>query len=328
MSTSRRSPASLMAAAGESTAVASAPTAKRRRRATGSSTPPSMTAPGWPTPRSSPTNKPSPPPVLAASTPGSPPRDHRRASAHRQRVLLPIQAVATALAETGVTPKRTRPYRPQTNGKVERFHRILLEEWAYIRPWRSDHQRSAAYDGFIHFYNRTDPTAHSAGQPRPTPSTASAGTTSPASTGWVIDDVVLIADFDGPTRLNRAHGGTTPGPALAGAAGDRRRNRVTGVGAGDVVPGSNDPPTGGDVAVGHDDSVAWRGVRGQCRDRRGRHDGHVGNDRGEVDDLFDVGDDEQARVRLVLERARERCRFGAVDQPCVGTEFVRLAPVQ
>lgn len=58
-----------------------------------------------------------------------------------------------ACAETGTTPKRTRPYRPQTNGKVERFHRILLEEWAYIRPWRTDRQRALAYDGFLHFYN-------------------------------------------------------------------------------------------------------------------------------------------------------------------------------
>jgi transposase InsO family protein len=59
-----------------------------------------------------------------------------------------------ALAETDTVHKRTRPYRPQTNGKVERFHRILLEEWAYIRDWTSDQQRTAAYDGFMHFYNR------------------------------------------------------------------------------------------------------------------------------------------------------------------------------
>ena len=43
--------------------------------------------------------------------------------------------------------------RPQTNSKVELFHRILLEERAYIRPWRSETQRADAYVGFIHFYN-------------------------------------------------------------------------------------------------------------------------------------------------------------------------------
>jgi transposase InsO family protein len=58
-----------------------------------------------------------------------------------------------ACQATGTTVKKTRPRRPQTNGKVERFHRILLEEWAYIRPWYSETQRAHAYDGFIHFYN-------------------------------------------------------------------------------------------------------------------------------------------------------------------------------
>ena len=53
----------------------------------------------------------------------------------------------------GITPKRTRPYRPQTNGKIERFHRILLEEWAYIRDWHSDTERTAHYRHFVHFYN-------------------------------------------------------------------------------------------------------------------------------------------------------------------------------
>ena len=59
-----------------------------------------------------------------------------------------------ACTATGTTVKKTRPRRPQTNGKVERFHRILLEEWAYIRPWTSDRQRTNAYAGFIHFYNQ------------------------------------------------------------------------------------------------------------------------------------------------------------------------------
>lgn len=64
---------------------------------------------------------------------------------------------AQALADTGTVHKRTRPYRPQTNGKVERFHRILLEEWAYIRDWTSEAERHHAYDGFIHFYNHHRP---------------------------------------------------------------------------------------------------------------------------------------------------------------------------
>ena len=63
-------------------------------------------------------------------------------------------AWATACAHASIVHKRTRPYRPQTNGKVERFHRILLEEWAYIRPWHSETERVAGYDAFMHFYNQ------------------------------------------------------------------------------------------------------------------------------------------------------------------------------
>ena len=62
-----------------------------------------------------------------------------------------------ACQATGTAVKKTRPYRPQTNGKVERFHRILLEEWAYIRPWTSETQRTHGYAGFLHFYNHHRP---------------------------------------------------------------------------------------------------------------------------------------------------------------------------
>jgi transposase InsO family protein len=53
----------------------------------------------------------------------------------------------------GITHKYTRPYRPQTNGKVERFNRILAEEWAYARPYTSEAERAAAYPQFLHHYN-------------------------------------------------------------------------------------------------------------------------------------------------------------------------------
>jgi len=55
------------------------------------------------------------------------------------------KAFAKVLANAGISHKGTRPYRPQTNGKVERFSRILLEEWAYARPYTSEAERQACY---------------------------------------------------------------------------------------------------------------------------------------------------------------------------------------
>ncbi|WP_338485962.1 IS481 family transposase [Streptomyces sp. SCSIO 75703] len=57
------------------------------------------------------------------------------------------------LAELGATGKLTRAYRPQTNGKVERFNRTLLDEWAYLRPYTSNTERTEALADFLHTYN-------------------------------------------------------------------------------------------------------------------------------------------------------------------------------
>jgi transposase InsO family protein len=61
---------------------------------------------------------------------------------------------AASCHQLAIRHSRTRPFRPQTNGKVERFHRILLEEWAYVRDWTSESDRVAGYLHFMHFYNR------------------------------------------------------------------------------------------------------------------------------------------------------------------------------
>lgn len=52
---------------------------------------------------------------------------------------------------------RTRPYRPQTNGKAERFIGTLVREWAYARPYRSNAERLAALPAFVDFYNQRRP---------------------------------------------------------------------------------------------------------------------------------------------------------------------------
>jgi transposase InsO family protein len=70
-----------------------------------------------------------------------------------------------ALADLGATGKLTRAYRPQTNGKVERFNRTLLDEWAYQRPYTTNNERTAALADFLHTYNHHRGHTALAGQP-------------------------------------------------------------------------------------------------------------------------------------------------------------------
>ncbi|MDF2585500.1 MAG: hypothetical protein K0R33_4143 [Mycobacterium sp.] len=61
-----------------------------------------------------------------------------------------------ACADLGIRHKRTRPYRPQTNGKIERFHRTLADGWAYAKFYPSETERRDALPGWIHFYNHCE----------------------------------------------------------------------------------------------------------------------------------------------------------------------------
>ena len=64
---------------------------------------------------------------------------------------------AIACRTLGIRHLRTRPYRPQTNGKAERFIRTLLTGWAYGAIYRSSDERNAALAGWLDFYNRRRP---------------------------------------------------------------------------------------------------------------------------------------------------------------------------
>jgi transposase InsO family protein len=67
-------------------------------------------------------------------------------------------ALFTETAATlGIRLKRTRPYRPQTNGKVEWFNKTLLEEWAYARLYRSNTERRRAFTRWLRTYNHRRP---------------------------------------------------------------------------------------------------------------------------------------------------------------------------
>ncbi|SDS32390.1 IS481 family transposase [Microterricola viridarii] len=59
--------------------------------------------------------------------------------------------------ELNITPKKTRPYRPQTNGKIERFHRTLADGWAFSRFYASESARRNALPVWLHEYNHHRP---------------------------------------------------------------------------------------------------------------------------------------------------------------------------
>jgi len=72
---------------------------------------------------------------------------------------------AATAQRLGVALRKTRPYRPQTNGKAERFIRTLLTEWAYASAFHDTAERVASLPAFVDYYNRSRPHWSLNGQP-------------------------------------------------------------------------------------------------------------------------------------------------------------------
>lgn len=66
---------------------------------------------------------------------------------------------AEALARHAVAHKRTRPYKPKTNGKAERFIQTSIREWACATPFETSAARTAAMHPWLHAYNTVRPHA-------------------------------------------------------------------------------------------------------------------------------------------------------------------------
>jgi transposase InsO family protein len=64
---------------------------------------------------------------------------------------------AQALAERDISMRKTKPYRPQTNGKAEAFVKIVTNEWAYRRPYSNTKERTEELGPFLRYYNQHRP---------------------------------------------------------------------------------------------------------------------------------------------------------------------------
>ena len=69
------------------------------------------------------------------------------------------------LAARQIKHLRTQAYRPQTNGKVERFHQTMAREWAYGMAYRSSHHRDHALPHWLEHYNQRRPHSGIANRP-------------------------------------------------------------------------------------------------------------------------------------------------------------------
>ena len=69
------------------------------------------------------------------------------------------------LHERGIRHLRTQPYRPRTNGKVERFHQTMAREWAYGMAYASARHRNEALPYWLNHYNKRRPHSSLGGSP-------------------------------------------------------------------------------------------------------------------------------------------------------------------
>jgi transposase InsO family protein len=83
----------------------------------------------------------------------------------QHRAFRTSKAFHAALAALGIRHVLTRPYRPQTNGKAERFIQTLLADWAYLRLFRNNAERLRALPRWVDFYNQQRPHSELGNQP-------------------------------------------------------------------------------------------------------------------------------------------------------------------
>jgi transposase InsO family protein len=74
-------------------------------------------------------------------------------------------SLARLLADQHIRHVKIRPHRPQTNGKVERFHQTMSREWAYGQTYASHHARNAALPHWLKHYNTRRPHSSLGGHP-------------------------------------------------------------------------------------------------------------------------------------------------------------------
>jgi transposase InsO family protein len=129
---------------------------------------------------------------------------------------------ALACKALAIRHSRTRPYRPQTNGKAERFIRTLLDGWAYGAIYRSSTERTAALDGWLWHYNHRR--RHSAlGRQPPVSRTNVLG--SYTSEGWRSRAGGTVDSDRRPDRLHNAEPPSSRQEAVEAQQGRTNRQR-------------------------------------------------------------------------------------------------------